>query len=418
MEKDGIYPRIFKNDSKGTAVDVDAGADVSFHGRPEVDRISDRHPYGKEFLQRGPRRFCKVGDNKPLLFDEVGGDDARTAAKGEDRHPFLPGGGRFCEGECPAEVHHLLEVSRFEHPGLGQRAGDDSPVAGEGGRVTHRRFRPFPAPSSLEDDDRFPAAPTDIQEAPPIGKGFKIKADHPGVGIIDKVLQQVAFVDIDLVAHGADLAYAHRRIAHQIDQKDGGEHAALDHEGDGTGDEPLFLCLFAHKGEDVAVDHINKAHAVGSPDADSRPGGGPGEFLLEFGPFRTGFGKTARFNHDAGDAFRCALLHRRGNLCGGNEDDGEIHWERDGAYGGITGKTLDFSVVRIDGVNPPPVAEQKVFQDGVSTLQRIRGCPDDGYPPGVEEKIHVFLPRFVNGYFCLPVPSVFRFLPGTALPGP
>ena len=184
MEKDGIHPRVAENGIEGAAIDVDAGADVAFHGRPEVDRIGDRHPPGKEFLQRGPRGFGKVGNNKPLLFDEIGGDDARPAAEGEDGHPVLPAGGRFGQGERPAEVHHLLEVPRFDHSGLRQGAGDDPPIAGEGCRVAHRRLRPLPAPPSLEDDDRFFAAPADLQEAPAVGEGFKVEADHPGVGIV------------------------------------------------------------------------------------------------------------------------------------------------------------------------------------------------------------------------------------------
>ena len=149
--------------------------------------------------------------------------------------------GRFYQGERPAEVHHLFEVPGFDHPGLRQGAGDDPLVAGEGCRVAHRRLRPLPAPPSLEDDDRFSAAPAQIQEAPTVGEGFEVEADHLGVGIVQEILQEVAFIDIDLVAHGADLAHPHRGIAHDVDQKNGGEHAALDDEGDTARDEFLLL---------------------------------------------------------------------------------------------------------------------------------------------------------------------------------
>ncbi len=103
--------------------------------------------------------------------------------------------------------------------------------------MAQRRLRPLPAPSPLEDDDRFCAPPAELQETPPVGEGFEVEADHPGVGIVEEVLQEVAFVDIDLVPHRADLADPHRGVAHDVDEKDGGEHAALDHEGDGPRDE-------------------------------------------------------------------------------------------------------------------------------------------------------------------------------------
>lgn len=44
MEKDCIHLRVAKNGRERAAVDIDIGADVTFQGRPEVDRIGDRHP--------------------------------------------------------------------------------------------------------------------------------------------------------------------------------------------------------------------------------------------------------------------------------------------------------------------------------------------------------------------------------------
>ena len=51
MEKDGIHPRVAEKGRKGVAVDIDIGADLAFHRRPEIDGIGHRHPLRKELLQ-------------------------------------------------------------------------------------------------------------------------------------------------------------------------------------------------------------------------------------------------------------------------------------------------------------------------------------------------------------------------------
>ena len=102
-----------------------------------------------------------------------------------------------------------------------------------------------------------------------------------------------------------------------------------------------LLRLRIHEGKDVAVDHVDEAHAVGSPDADPGRAAISASAFWRLGPFRTGFGETARFDHDPRNALRGALLHRRRHQRGGDEDDGEVHRAGDGADGGITGQAVD-----------------------------------------------------------------------------
>ncbi len=169
--------------------------------------------------------------------------------------------------------------------------------------MAERRLRPLPAPSSLEDDDRFSAPPAQIQETPTVGEGFEVEADHLGVGIVKKIFQDIAFIHIDLVPHGTDLAHTHRGIAHDIDEEYGGEHAALHDEGDSPRDEFLLLLRpWIHEGKDMTVDAIDEPHAVGSPEPDAGASRNIGELFLQAFSFRTGFGKTARFDDDAADA--------------------------------------------------------------------------------------------------------------------
>ena len=160
--------------------------------------------------------------------------------------------------------------------------------------MAQRGLRPLPAPSPLEHDDRFCAPAAQVKKTLPVGEGFEVETDHPGVGIVQKIFQDVALIDIDFVSQRADLAHPHRGVAHDVDQEDGREHAALNDQGNGPRDE--FLALLRpriHEGKDVAVDAIDKPHAVRPPEADAGAGGDLGETVLQALPFRAGFGETA-----------------------------------------------------------------------------------------------------------------------------
>ncbi len=91
VEKDGIHPRVAEEGREGAAVDIDVGADLPLHRRPEIDRIGDRHPVREELAQAVLRGFGEVGHGKPLLRDEIGGDDPRPAAEGQNGDPVLTG---------------------------------------------------------------------------------------------------------------------------------------------------------------------------------------------------------------------------------------------------------------------------------------------------------------------------------------
>ena len=87
MEEDGIHARIAEEGRERTADNIGITAGLPLHGRPQIHRVGHRHPLGEECCQRLPGRCGEVGHGKPLLGDEVGGDDTRPAAQGQNGDP-------------------------------------------------------------------------------------------------------------------------------------------------------------------------------------------------------------------------------------------------------------------------------------------------------------------------------------------
>ena len=121
MYEHGIHGRIVEDRLQGETVDIQIGAAVLLDGGPDIDRVGDGHPFGEEASQANLRCLGEFRNGKVLLFHEIGGHDARSAAEGDDGDTalgfILPGG---IEGQCPAEIDKLLEISRFISPGLGE----------------------------------------------------------------------------------------------------------------------------------------------------------------------------------------------------------------------------------------------------------------------------------------------------------
>lgn|GEM_PF-3049134 len=256
--------------------------------------------------------------------------------------------------------------------------------------MAERRDRPRTTPPSLEDDDRFFAFPAQIQEAAAVGEGLEIQTDHLGVGIVQKKFQDVAFIHVDLVPDGADLAHPHRGVAHDINQEDSREHSALHDEGDGSRDEFLLLLRpRIHEGKDVTVDAIDQTHAVGPPNPDAGANGDIPQDILQAFSFGAGFRKTSRFDDDAADTLFHAGLHCRRDQRSRNEDNGKVYRARDVNDGRVAGQALDLCIFRIDRKDPAPIAKEDVFQDGIPAFEGIRRCADHCDPIWIEEEIHL-----------------------------
>ena len=127
-------------------------------------------------------------------------------------------------------------------------------------------------------------------------------------------------------------------------EEDGGEHAALDDEGYGPRDEfPRSSACGSMKEKMRPWTQSTSPMQFGPQRRMPVRAAISAEPVLQALPLRAGFGEAARFDHDAADPLRGALLDRRGHQRGGDEDDGEVHRAGDGADGGITGQAFDLA---------------------------------------------------------------------------
>ncbi len=67
---------------------------------------------------------------------------------------------------------------------------------------------------------------------------------------------------------------------------------------------------------------------------------------------------------------------------------------RNGIDRWIAGKTFNFTVARVDRVYVSLVTVNAIFQDGVTSLEGIRGCADYGNSLRIKEEIHKNTPNY------------------------
>ena len=298
-----VHPRVGENHLEGPGEDVDLPRGVAFHGRPEVHGIVDGHPFGKQGLEGGLGLFREVRDPQAPFFYEIRGNDAGPAAEGEDGDPAPPGRrDAFLQGEGAAEVHHLVEIPRLHGPGLLEGAGNDGGVSRQACRVAHGRLGPRAASPPREDHNGFAGLPHDIEEQAPLDDGFQIEPHHGRVLVFQEPGQEVAFVHVDLVAHGTDLADAHDPMGHDIDEESRREHAALHDQGDPPRlEETLLEGRRIHEGKDMTVDGVHEPHAVRPPETDAPLAGEGDEALLEGLTFRARLREAPGLDHHPRD---------------------------------------------------------------------------------------------------------------------
>ena len=127
----------------------------------------------------------------------------------------------------PRHFHHLLKIVRNRHPGQGKNTILKPGISRQTGGVTDRGPCPGGTLPSLQDNDRFGRPGDDLHQPPPPRNRFQIQGDCIGLGIADEILEYVALIHIRFVADGTGLPHTDGSFAHQIRQKPGREHPAL-----------------------------------------------------------------------------------------------------------------------------------------------------------------------------------------------
>ncbi|OPY85564.1 MAG: hypothetical protein A4E72_01896 [Syntrophus sp. PtaU1.Bin208] len=207
MDNNGIHARVVKNRFDGKIVNVQIGSAMLLDGRPNVDGIGDGHPFRVKPSQADFRFLGEFRDDQALFLHEIGADDPRGAAEGDDgdSSPRVAPP-RGIESQGPAEIDKLLEIFRFISPGLGKRAGGDPVISRQAGGMTDGGLGALAAFAPLQDDHGFVAASAKIEETSAVDEGFEIEPDTAGIRILEKIGEDIAFVDVRLVADRADLA--------------------------------------------------------------------------------------------------------------------------------------------------------------------------------------------------------------------
>ena len=386
MKEHGIHVGIGAHGTEGLDVGPDAAA---IDRREQVDRVRHRHPLRIQGGQRLARRRGQIRELEADRFDQIGGDDAGATATGQhgDAAAALRRGLRE-RCQRPAHVEHLVEVVRFDDTDLRQRAADQGAVAGEAGGMTERRLRPGGGGASLEHDDGLAGRTAQVHEPPAVGNRLEIHSDGRRVGIGDQVFEEVALVDVDLVADGARLAHPHGGVAHDVDEEPGGQEAALHDEGDVAGDEAVIPDRFHDEGEHVPADGIHQAHAVRSPQPDPRLARDAAQLFLQRLALGAAFGEAGRLNDDPLDAAFGTPSHFERHARGRNENQREVHGIWDVENGRVAAQPLDLCIRRVDWVNRPGEARDQILQDAVARLRRPRGGADERDALRVEKEVH------------------------------
>src|SRR5208282_893698 len=121
-----------------------------------------------------------------------------------------------------------------------------------------RRLLPLCAATGLHHDHGLAGLPSSLQQvkiAFAIRQTFNVQTDRPGVGIANHVLEEVADIEIDLIANGDDLAEADSLIVGAvIDGK---------HQGPALRDEPDVATMDSLDIEDA---RRRQGHAVAKID--------------------------------------------------------------------------------------------------------------------------------------------------------
>lgn len=86
-------------------------------------------------------------------------------------------------------------------------------------------------------------------------------------------------------------------------------------------DQAVFVNIGVHEREKEFFRDVHNAHAVGSPDADTRLAGNREAALLKQSALFAGFRKTGAFDDDTPYPFAPARRERLGNGRGGDNDD-------------------------------------------------------------------------------------------------
>ena len=244
------------------------------------------------------------------------------------------------------------------------------------------RPRPLRGAARLQEDDRLHGggATEGAEEAPAVGDAFEITGDHPGLGIGGHRIEQIALVQVGLVAERSEEREADPAVARPVQDR----HRQRPRVGD-EGD----AARLGHPGRERDVE------AAGGPDPAKairaeHPDRLISQPLAQLGLAPHAFAATlpeaGRDHHRAADLLGHALLERGQDVRGGNRNHGQVYGALDIEQRAHRGQALHRVRPGVDRDDPPPEARRtQVGDNTAANLERIAGGADHRHAGGIEE---------------------------------
>ena len=368
-----VHPLVADDRAERVLVALRGGIADHVHGVVQVGRG------GQVAGQRLHRLVLELGQLQPGEHGHVGGDDARAARVGHDRHAVArghlaahlaqlalvfvgEGGGeveQLVDGIHPDDAR-LLEDGVVDPLGARQRAGVGGRGLGAGAGAPaldhqHRLGPVVPAGDLL---DR-------LDELRPAAQLLDVEQDHLGVVVLVQVAQEIQLVHVGLVADGDELGEAEVAVGREVQDRRA-QRAALRDEGDVAGPRHARgeAGVQAHVGQ--GVDH---PQAVGADHAHPRLAADGHHAVLDGAALGADLAEARRDDDDALHPAGDRVLHRLQRRLGRQDHDAEIQRVGDVLDRGVGPHTRDRARRGVDRVQRPgEAALQDVDEDVVAHL--------------------------------------------------
>ena len=160
-------------------------------------------------------------------------------------------------------------------------------------------------------------------EARAVQQALHVEADGLGARVLDQVLEEVADLQVHLIAHGDAVAEADAVGAGPVEDRDH-QGAALAHQPDGPVAEPVGV-EHHRRAEGQAMMGDDEPHAVGPHQADAGLPHDLHQRRLARAAFLARLREAGGDDDAASDAGRRGLGHAAHQGLGGHREDGDVH---------------------------------------------------------------------------------------------
>ena len=369
---------------------------------------------GQVGVERRQGFVRKLGQLAAQFRQAVDGHHADPAAVGHDRQALALELGRAGQGFDGGE--DFVDGIDPQHPGAAERGVIDCIGPGQGPGMRGGGGGPGAAAPGLDHQDGFVACggPPGGHEFAPLVDRFHIQQDRPGVRIAAQIVEYVAEIRVDGIAHGDEVRKADAARPRPIEHRRA-QRARLAGEGDiaGQGGQVGKTGVQPRAGDQQAqAVRPQNAHAVlarGRQDLRLRRAVavpiGRGNLVQPGGQDDRGHGAAGAKVFDD-------LRHRRR----GGADHRHVGGQGQGRHVGIGQDPGDGGMVAVDRHDrSAEPALQQVVHHQIADRALALGRADNGDGGGVEQFIEIADAHASNPVVGIPLPGVNGLMPMVSL---